>query len=599
MNGPHDEEALPERIDRRDLWRLLVLARPHAGTFAICLALALAATACELALPWITKTVIDRAIAAGDARLLAQLAWAMAGLMLARFAISSGLSWLLQSTGQRIVADLRASVVARLLRLSSAAYDREPVGRLVTRATNDVAAVNDLFTGVIIAVVRDVLLIVGGLALLLVLEWRLALVVIGCAPLVLAVAWTFRKRMRDTFRDIRTALARLNAFLAESLAGWRTVQACAQEERMHTRFQELNLAEFAIGLRMIHLSGWFMPLLGFTGAAAAAIVLWVGGNGVVGGWLTLGGLVAFLGYIELAFGPIRELAEKHNLTQAAVAAGERIYQVLDRPLEDDGGTEPPRLGGIAFDDVWFRYADDAPWALAGASFAIAPGEHVALVGATGSGKTTAAGLLLRLHDPQRGAIRLADGATLAACRRRWLRQRIATVQQDVHLFAGTVAENIAMFAPLPRERIQAALDTVGAGELVARLPGGLDHRLSERGAGLSSGERQLLALARAVAHDPELLILDEATAHIDSASERIVQQGLERLFAGRSALIIAHRLSTVRRCHRIVVLRHGEVAEQGTHDALLERGGLYADLHRLLAAEAGLDGSGGVRTLPP
>jgi ATP-binding cassette subfamily B protein len=684
MSAPPDDE-LSTRIARRDLWRLLALARPHRRAFAACLLLALAATACELALPWLTKLGIDRAIAAPwreaaiapddplaqrlaatgavgipggmllvptaglverdaielerrklwsgrafvelpageapaatplrvggrdfldlealralpagerlrlrseQARLVVLLAAAMIGALVLRFACTAWLSWMLQATGQRIIADLRRAVVARLLRLPAAAYDRESVGRLVTRATNDVGAVNELFTSVIVVVVRDVLLIVGGIALLLAIEWRLALVVIGCAPLVLAVAWAFRKRARDNFRDVRAALARLNGFLAESLAGWRTVQACAQEERMHARFQELNLGEFRVGLRQVVLNGWFMPLLGFTGAATAAAVLWAGGHGVSAGWLTLGGLVAFLGYVEIAFGPIRELAEKHNLTQAAVAAGERIFQILDRDPEEPGGDRAPAaLGGIALQEVWFRYDEDAPWAVAGVTLAIAPGEQVALVGATGSGKSTIAGLLLRLHDPQRGRIVLGDGTPLASCRRAWLRTRIATVQQEVHLFAGTVVENVALFADLPRERIAAALAAVGADAVVARLPGGLDHRLSERGAGLSSGERQLLALARAVAHDPELLILDEATAHIDSASEQIVQQGIARLLAGRSALVVAHRPSTVRRCHRIVVLHHGRIAEEGDHDSLLARGGLYADLHRKLVAESAL-----------
>lgn len=695
MSGPggHDEERLPERIDRRDLWRLVALARPHRRVFAWCLLLALLATACELAVPWATKVAIDRsialpwreavlapddplagriaaagAVASRDGRVLVEVAriaerdaidldrrgcwrdgrylelpagersatgieiggrrflsaadlsalpvadrlrlrhdqavllgWVAIGLVAAlavRFAINAGMGYLLQSAGQRIVADLRSRVLARLLRLPAAAYDHQPAGRLVTRATNDVAAVNELFTGVLVTIVRDALLIAGGMTLLFVLEWRLALVVLACTPLVLAVGWAFRKRARDSFREVRAMISRLNAFLAESIAGWRTVQASAQEERTHRRFQEVNDAEFRAGLRQMRINGIFMPLLGFAGTATAAAVLWTGGSGVMVGWLTLGGLVAFSSYIDIVFTPIRDLAEKHNLTQAAVAAGERIFQILDRPEEEPGGGQRPEgLGRIAFEDVWFRYAGadgtPGPWVLQGVSFTVAPGERIALVGATGSGKTTISTLLLAFHAPERGRITVAGGTDLQACARPWLRSRIATVQQDVHLFAGTVGSNIALFGDAGVERVAAAAATVHADAVAARLPGGMEHLLGERGGTLSSGERQLLALARAVAHQPELLILDEATAHIDSQTERLVQDGLARLLAGRSALIIAHRLSTIRSCDRILVLHHGRLAEQGSHRELLAAGGLYADLHRRFEAEDALAASPG------
>jgi ABC-type multidrug transport system fused ATPase/permease subunit len=526
--------------------------------------------------------------------LLADLAVGLSVVLALRFAVNVALARLLRSTGQRIVAELRAEVIGHLLRLPAAFFDIQPVGRLVTRATNDVAAVEELFTAVLITVVRDCLLIVGGVGLLLILEWRLALVVLACTPMVVLTSWTFRRRARDINRELRRRLSEVNAFLAESLSGWRTVQACAQEPAMAERFAAINHGEFLAGLRQMRLNGLFLPLIALTGTLCAALVILVGGHAVGWGWLSLGGLVAFTSYIEMAFAPIRDLAEKYNLTQSALAAGERIFALLEEPPEAvTGSLRPARLGALTVDNVSFRYpprpgGGETAWVLEGVSMTVGVGERIALVGATGSGKTTLASLLVRVHDPSSGALR-ADGVDLRALDRSWLRSRIATVSQDVHLYAGTLAENLTLFGAASDERLRQAAALVHADAVIARLPGGLAHRLGERGGTLSSGERQLVALARAVVHDPELLILDEATAHIDSRTEALVQDGLARLLAGRSALIIAHRLSTIRSCDRIIVLHHGRIAEQGSHAELLALGGRYADLHRQFVAEEVLD----------
>jgi ATP-binding cassette subfamily B multidrug efflux pump len=481
---------------------------------------------------------------------------------------------------------MRREMFGHVLRLPLRYFDRTPVGRLVTRVTNDVAAINEMFTSMLVNLFRDVFIVIGILIVMFGLEWRLALVILALFPFIVLAAWKFRNRVRVAYREVRKQIARLNAYLQESISGMRIIQVFVQELKANDRFAEINKSKYAADMRRLLTFAVFRPLMSFLSSFAVALVVWYGGLNVLRGSLSLGALTAFIQYVRMLFEPILGLSEGYNVLQGAMASAERIFRLLDEEEEDRGGGRAldDLEGRIEFKDVWFAYNEE-DWVLKGVSFSAAPGERVAIVGPTGSGKTTIIRILLRMYPIQKGQV-LLDGVPIEQLDLSYLRSRMAVVLQDVFLFSGDVMDNIKLRSEVSEARAIEAARFVNA-DFVEALPEAYRTEVKERGVTLSVGERQLLSFARAVAFDPNILVLDEATASIDSHTEHLIQQSLHRIMEGRTSLVIAHRLSTIREADRIIVIHKGCLVEQGTHQALLASGGLYAALHSLQFADDG------------
>jgi ATP-binding cassette subfamily B protein len=551
--------------------------------------LLLGAAAVEMAGPLLTRQVIDRAIPQRDGQLLLLLTVAYLGTLLLAFAFEYLQLMITTWLGQHVMYDLRRQIFAHLQRLPLPYYDRNPVGRLMTRVTSDVEVLNELFSSGVVAVFGDLFALLFIIIALFALDWQLALVTLLVMPLVFIAAGLFRSRVREAYRDIRVRLARINAFLQERLGGVAVVQLFGQEAETAREFRRINHDHLEAHLRSIRYYALFFPVIELLTAITFALIITYGGWEVLRGSLSVGSVFAFLLYARRFFRPIQDLSEKYNMLQGAMASSERIFKLLETPVAHAGGGRPvgpEARGHIEFRDVWFAYRESGPghepdWVLLGVSFTVRPGERIALVGHTGAGKTTISSLLMRFYEPQRGRI-LLDGVDVREYDVRALRRRIALVLQDVFIFSRDIAYNIRLGdESISDERVRAAAERVGASPFIERLPRGYAEPLGERGASLSVGERQLLSFARALAFEPLVLVLDEATSSVDSALEERIERALDTLLRGRTSIVIAHRLSTIQHSDQILVLHHGELRERGTHLELLRQGGIYARLYEL------------------
>jgi ATP-binding cassette, subfamily B, multidrug efflux pump len=586
MTAPHDELELSGRpYDAALLRRLLGYLRPYRWLTAGAVLMLMTQSLLALVGPRLTEHALDVAVPKHDLGLLGLLAGLYLATLAGDFVVEYGGTLLTAYIGQRVMYDLRMQLFRHLQRLSIGYFDRHPVGRLMTRVTSDVETLNELFSSGVVTIFGDAFTLVAIMMMMLAIDVRLALVTFAVIPLVWLTARVFRRQVRQAFGDIRVRLARLNAFLQERLSGMRVVQLFGREEDTARRFGVLNREHLDAHLRSITIYAVFFPAVEVLTAVAMALLLWYGGLRVLDSTLTVGVLAAFIQYTRRFFQPLQDLSEKFNLLQSAMASSERVFALLDEPVtvrEPDHPLHLPRpvRGEVRFEGVWFRYRPDGAWVLRDVSFTASPGQTIALVGHTGAGKTTIVNLLLRYYDPERGRITV-DGIDIRELSTADLRSIIGFVQQDLFLFTGDILHNLTLDAPITPEAARQAARRVGADRFIERLPSAWHHELGERGRSLSVGERQLLSFARALALDPRILVLDEATSSVDAEAEALIQRAIAELMAGRTSLVVAHRLSTILHADEILVLHHGEIRERGSHRELLAQHGLYDRLYQL------------------
>jgi len=628
MASNQEEEVLGKAYDGRLMRRLVTYLHPYKWHVVLALLAIILKSVADVLGPFLTKIAIDKYLAKspnshswiGD-RLsstpltgIAQIGLLYVGLLLLTFALEFIQTYLMQWTGQKVMFDLRRQIFRHLQHMHVAFFDKNPVGRLVTRVTTDVDALNEMFTAGVVSIFEDVFVLAGIVAIMMKMNWKLALITFAVLPLIVYATKVFRDKVRDSYRRIRTAIARINAYLQEAVSGMLVLQLFNREKRAFNKFSDINASHMEAYKDAILAYALYYPVVEILSALAIASIIWFGGGEVIRGMATIGVLVAFMQYAQRFFRPIQDLSEKYNILQSAMAAGERVFKLLDTKIEVTSPVvtkRPQGPGRIEFDHVWFAYnpasqargepgvpppperitvraakppkpqSDEPDWVLRDVNFAIEPGETIAVVGHTGAGKTTLISLLMRFYDVQQGAVRV-DGVDIREMNLDDLRGRFGVVLQDPFLFSGTVGGNIRLGTTRIQDAdVEQAAEDVNLAEFIRTLPGGFKEEVRERGSTLSTGQKQLISFARALAHNPKILILDEATSSVDTETEFRVRDALNRMVEGRTALIIAHRLSTIQRADKIIVMHKGQVREMGSHQQLLAQRGIYYKLYQL------------------
>jgi len=605
MASQHEEEILGKAYDSRLMKRLLTYLRPYKWQVGIALGSILLKAGADVLGPYLTHVVIDRYLApvrglhtpldrflsSRPMTGLAQVAAFYVGLLLFSFGLEYLQTYYMQWAGQMVMFDLRSQIFRHLQHMHIGFYDKNPVGRLVTRVTTDVDALNEMFTSGVVSIFEDVFVLAGIIWIMLKMNSRLALITFAVLPLIAIATKIFRDKVRDSYRRIRVAIARINAYLQEHVSGMVVLQLFNREKRAFNKFSEVNEVHMEAFKDAIMAHAVYYPVVELLSATAIASVIWFGGNDVIRNTTTVGILAAFIQYAQRFFRPIQDFSEKYNILQSAMASSERVFKLLDTPVEitSPAVTKTPEgPGRVEFDHVWFAYtrqgsgaSPDPDWVLRDVSFAIEPGETVAIVGHTGAGKTTIISLLMRFYDVQRGAVRM-DGVDVKEMDLAELRQRFGVVLQDPFLFTGTIEGNIRLGTEwIEDEDVEKAAEDVNVADFVRSLPQGFKEEVRERGSTLSTGQKQLISFARALAHNPKILILDEATSSVDTETEFRVREALNRMVEGRTSIIIAHRLSTVQRANKIIVMHKGQLREMGSHQELLAKRGIYWKLYQL------------------
>lgn len=584
INNLQEEELEVKAYDSKLMKRLLKFAAQYWRLFALAVILLFASTLVDLARPYLMGITIDEFIKKNDVPSLNRMGLYFVALVAGGFVFNLLQIYVLSYTGQAIIYNIRQLIFSHLQKMPLSYFDKNPIGRLVTRVTNDTETLNDMYTNVLVTLLKDFAILLGTLIIMFRLNVKLTLVILAIMPFVVLLTVVFRSKIRKVYRNVRVTLARINSAVSENISGMRIIQLFSREKQNFGRFHETGKKYYKAAMSEVVTFGLFRPVIEMLASAAIALLIWFGGVDVLEGALTFGVLYAFINYISLFFQPINDLAEKYNILQSSMAASERIFMILDAEPEEDKGTE--RLdsnaakGDIEFKNVWFAY-DKNDWVLRDVSFKVPAGKTIAIVGATGAGKTSIISLLSRFYEIQKGEI-LIDGMNVRNIRKDDLRRSIGVVLQDVFLFSGKLKENIRLNEDgISDEKIREVSGYVNADGFISRLPAGYDEEVMERGSTFSSGQRQLLAFARALAFDPAILVLDEATSNIDTETELLIQDALAKLTRDRTTIVIAHRLSTIQHADSIIVLHKGRVREFGSHQELLAKRGMYYSLYQL------------------